>query len=123
HRHRDPAPALRRDAEGLARALPRPPRGCRAHLRPALRADVGVLSRGLGNVVPRAEHDELPDPDHQAAGRHADDARLYRPRGTAPARRRGPQPGPAPAGGGISGIPALLAAHLLLAVMAGLVPA
>ena len=44
HRHRDPAPALCRDAEGLARALPRPPRGGRAHLRRALRADVGVLS-------------------------------------------------------------------------------
>ena len=27
HRHRDPAPALCRDAQGLARALPRPPRG------------------------------------------------------------------------------------------------
>ena len=33
HRHRNPAPALRRDAQGLARPLPRPPRGGRAALR------------------------------------------------------------------------------------------
>ena len=36
--------ALRRNAESVARTLPRPPRGGRAHLRPALCADVGVLS-------------------------------------------------------------------------------
>ena len=54
HRYRDPAPALCRDAESLARALPGASRGSRAHLRPALRADVGVLSRSVGNVVPRA---------------------------------------------------------------------
>ena len=32
----------------------------------------------LGNVVPQAEPDEFPDPDHQAPGRGADDARLHR---------------------------------------------
>ena len=32
----------------------------------------------VGNVVPQAEHDELPDPDHQAARHGADDARLHR---------------------------------------------
>jgi len=37
--------ALRRDAESLARTIPCPPRGGRAHLRSAFRADVGVLPR------------------------------------------------------------------------------
>ena len=40
------------------------------------------------NVVPRAELDGVPGAAHQAAGRGADDARLYRPRGAPPARRR-----------------------------------
>src|ERR1019366_6440249 len=73
HRYRDPAPTLRRDAEGLARALPGAPRGGRAHLRPTLRAYVGVLSRGIGNVVPRAEHDGVPNPTHQTARYSAND--------------------------------------------------
>ena len=38
----------------------------------ALRADVGILSRGLRNGVPRAGHDGVPDPAHQAPGRGAD---------------------------------------------------
>ena len=42
----------------------------------------------LGNVVPQAEPDEFPDPDHQAPGRRADDARLYRARGSQAARYR-----------------------------------
>ena len=74
--------------KALARAIPRPPRGGRAHLRPALRADVGVLSGGVRNVVPRAGLDGVPDPAHQAPGRGADDAGLYRPRGAPVARRR-----------------------------------
>ena len=53
HRHRDPAPALRRDAASLARAVPGAPRGGRADLRRALRADVGVLSRRRRDGVPR----------------------------------------------------------------------
>ena len=44
--------------------------------------DVGVLPGGVGNVVPRAELDGIPAPAHQAAGRGADDAGLYRPRGS-----------------------------------------
>ena len=35
---------------------------------------------GFGDVVPQAEPDEFPDPDHQAPGRGADDAGLYRAR-------------------------------------------
>ena len=97
-RYRDPAPALRRDAQALARAFPRAPRGGRAHLRRALRAHVGILSGGVGNVVPRAEHDGVPDPTHQAARRRADDARLYRARGAPVAGRRSAPPGAAAAG-------------------------
>ena len=88
HRHRNPAAALRRDAEGLARALPGASRGGRAHLRPAFRADVGVLSRRVRDGVPRAGHDGDPDPAHQAPGRRADHARLHRARGGAAARAR-----------------------------------
>ena len=69
--------------KALARAVPGPSRGSRAHLRPALRADVGILSRSVRNVVPRAEHDGHADPAHQAAGRGANHARLYLQRGAA----------------------------------------
>ena len=54
HRHRDSAAALRRDAASLARALHGAPRGGRAHLRRALRADVGILPGRLRDGVPRA---------------------------------------------------------------------
>src|SRR3974377_148081 len=57
HRYGAPAPALRRDAEELARAVPGPSRGDLAHLRSALCADVGVLFGGFGNVVPWADND------------------------------------------------------------------
>ena len=46
HRHRDPAPALCRDAEALARALPRPSRGGREALRRS-------ASCGCGNSISR----------------------------------------------------------------------
>ena len=49
----------------------------RAALRRALCADVGVLPGGVGNGVPRAGDDGVPDPAHQAAGRRADDPRLH----------------------------------------------
>src|ERR1039457_2184254 len=88
YRHGNPASALRRDAQAMARTIPRPPRTGRAHLQSALRADVGVLFGRVRNVVPRAGLDGVPGPAHQAAGRGADDARLYRPRGAPVARRR-----------------------------------
>ena len=48
------APALRRHAESLARAVQRAPRrGARA-VRRAVLPHVGILSRGLGGVVPRS---------------------------------------------------------------------
>ena len=75
--------------QALARALPRAPRGSRAPLRRALRADVGILPGGVRDGVPRAGHDGVPDPAHQAPGRGADDARLHRARGSAAARARG----------------------------------
>ena len=49
HRRRDSPASLRRDAQGLARTFPRAPRGSRAGLRSALRADVGILSGFLRN--------------------------------------------------------------------------
>src|SRR5882757_964461 len=53
--------------------LPRASGAGRAALRRALRADVGALSRGLGDGVPRAGDDALPDTADQATGRRTDD--------------------------------------------------
>ena len=54
----------------------------------ALRADVGILPRGVGDGVPRTGDDGVPDAVDQAPGRRADDARLHRARRGAPARAR-----------------------------------
>ncbi len=81
--------ALCRDAESLARTLPCPPRRGQEAVRPAFRADVGVLPRLLGNGVSRSRYGGVPDPDRQAQGRDAADPRLHRPGGSAVARHRG----------------------------------
>jgi len=73
-----PSPALCRDAQGLARTLPRPSRGSREALRCALHAYVGILSGGVGNDVPGGSHDGFPATADQTAGCCADDPRLHR---------------------------------------------
>ena len=49
-----------------------------AALRSAFRANVGILPRLLGNGVSRRRYGRVPDPDGQAQGRRAADARLHR---------------------------------------------
>ncbi len=85
HRHRNSASALCRNAQALARTISGASRRSRAHLRPPLRENVGILSRSFRDVIPRAEYDGHADPDHQAAGRCAYYPRLYCRRGTTPA--------------------------------------
>ncbi len=54
------------------------------HPRRALLPHVGILSGGVGDVVPRRRPHGLPDPARQAAGRGSPDARLHpRTRGRA----------------------------------------
>ena len=78
HRHRGPAPALRRDPAPLAPALPRQPRKHQAdgRLRRSFLPDVGLLSRRLRSGLPLHESNGLPDPDRPPPGRRAPDARL-----------------------------------------------
>ena len=93
------APALRRDAEALARALPRQSRPRQGDLRRAFLPHVGILSRRLGSLVPLAGSDGFPDPAHAPQRHAADHPRLYRqmregaghPRGGAPKARRCPK--------------------------------
>ena len=70
HRHGDPAPSLRRDAEGVARALPRALGRGGGDLRRALLPHVGLLPRRLGGRLPHRRHDGLP----ASAGQEPDDA-------------------------------------------------
>ena len=60
HRHRDPAPALCRDAAPLARALRRRPGRNRPDLRRAVLPHVGILSGGQRVQLPARAAYELP---------------------------------------------------------------
>src|SRR5262249_7759069 len=64
-RHRDPSPALCGNAQSLAQTFPGAPRGSDPTLRPAFCADVAVLPRRLGDVVPQAELHEPAGPVDQ----------------------------------------------------------
>src|SRR6266849_2699871 len=88
HRCRDPAPALRGDAQGVARPFPRPPRGGCTPLRRPVCANVGILSRVLGGGIPTPEYDGVPDSTCKAPGHGADHPRLYHAYRTAPAWAR-----------------------------------
>ena len=101
HRRRDPAAALRRDAQRLARALPRQLGDGRAHPRRAFLPDVGVLSRRLGVRVPLPEPGRVPDPAHAAHRGAAAHPRLHHAQraGIGTRRARG-HPSAIPASGG-----------------------
>ena len=71
HRHRDPAAALRRDAQGLARALPRSPRRGRTALRRALLRMWEFYLASSEMAFREQRHDGVPDPDGQTSGRGA----------------------------------------------------
>ena len=107
YRHRDSAPALRRDAEGVAGALQSQPRAYRRALRRAVLPHVGVLPGWLRGEFPLRRHRRVSDPAVQAIGNRSAHPRLYRrmgagargqeirsrlnplPRGERPARRLG----------------------------------
>ena len=78
HRHRNPAAALRGNTEALARTIPGASRRPAQELRRAVRAHVGVLSRGLRDGVPRAEPDGLPVAVDQTARCGSHHPRLHR---------------------------------------------
>src|SRR5262249_39055848 len=79
---------LRGNAQSLARAFPRAPRGGGTPLRRTLCADVGILPSFVGNGFPRKRHGGVPDPDGETQRRRTADPRLYRARGSAAARAR-----------------------------------
>ena len=88
HRRRNSPASLCRNAQGLARALPRSPRRGGTTLRRALCAHVGVLFGIVGNGFPRKRHGGVSDPDGETQGRGAANPRLYRSRRSTPARAR-----------------------------------
>ena len=88
HRHRDPAPALCAHAAPVARAVRRQLGQGGKPLRRALLPDVGILSRGVGGVLPGAGRHELPDPARPGQAHAAAGARLHDRRGAPGWRRR-----------------------------------
>ena len=70
--------ALRRHFTGLARTLHGETRRGRQALRRALLPDVGVLSRGFGDLVPGRRQHGLSASAGQASGRGSADPQLYR---------------------------------------------
>ena len=92
HRYRNPPPALRRNTEGLAGALPRSRSTKRTDLRRTRFVRMWEFYLA-GAEVNFRDHgaDGVSDPAHQAAGGRADDARLHQARRAAAARRRARQ--------------------------------
>ena len=67
HRHRGPAPSLRRDLAPLARAVRGQPRGRQEAVRRAVLPNVGVLPRRMRGFVSQSRQRGLPDPNWPSA--------------------------------------------------------